>query len=263
MPCTRRPSRNPIWMAALACCLLVNVSGCSLFVMAGKMLQGDPLIDSPFTKIYGKSMEKSGKKVAVLCNTPESVKSEFSSLDLDLAADISRKLAAQRIDIVENHRIAKWIDDYGGDIDLKELGAEIDVDLIIQVNFNQFDYREENSSELFRGRANGNIVVYELVRDGDSSNKFESKPRSDEEKEAKENGKSKETKSKKRGHKKTLASVKFVRKVYEGSFNSTYPTLQPVSITQMQPDTFRRKFLDRMGDEVARLFYNHKAGVDI
>lgn len=270
MPHTRRHSRTPFWMVALVCCCLLNLTGCSLFVMAGKMIQGDPVVDAEFDKYYGKSLEKSGKKVAVLVSTPETVKSEFSSLDIDLAADISRKLALHHIDVIENHRIAKWIDDNGGDLDLKELGSEIEADLVIRVNFNHFDYREEASSDLFRGRANGSVAVYELVREGDTGGIFEQGPKSKSAAEKKkanedeENSKdTKHHKSKKRGSSKPQLKVLSIRRICDRSFDSLYPTLQPVSITQMQPETFRRKFLDRIGDELARLFYRHKPGTDI
>lgn len=251
MPTLVHHSRNPVWMMALVCCFLLELSGCSLFVMAGKMLQGDPVIEDEFKAWYGKSMAKSGKKVAVLCSTPEAIKSEFSSLDLDLAAEINRKLSLHDINVIKNHKIANWIDDHGGgNLDLKELGSEIDADLVIQVTLEHFDFREENSPDLFRGRARGSVVVYELVRDDEKSPlKFESKPGSKADKTKKDES--------------SARQVRSVREVFAKTFDSTYPPHQPISIGQMQPESFRKKFLDRVGDELSRLFYRHKPGTDI
>ncbi len=267
MPNPVRHSRNPVWMVALVCCFVVELSGCSLFVMAGKMLQGDPVVGDEFKAYYGKSMSKSGKKVAVMCSTPEAVKSEFSSLDLDLAAEISRKLALNDIDVIKNHKVANWIDDHGGDIDLKELGAGVDADLVVQVRLEHFDFREENSPDLFRGKARGSIVVYELIRAEDKANsKFEAQPKSKSKPGSEAHEKSEEkpsSKSKKRDKTDPIREVVEIKQVFAKTFDSTYPPLQPVSITQMQPETFRKKFLDRVGDELSRLFYEHKPGTDI
>lgn len=244
-------SRNPVWMVGLVCCLLLELSGCSLFVMAGKMIQGDPVIGDEFKAWYGQSMAKSGKKVAVLCSTPEAIKSEFSSLDLDLATEINRKLSLHDVDVIKSHKIASWIDDHGGgNLDLKELGSEIDADLVVAVKLEHFDFREENSPDLFRGRARGSIVVYELLRNDEKAGPmFEAKPGS------------KSDKSKKDG--KSAREVRSVREVFAKTFDSTYPPHQPIPLGQMQPETFRKKFLDRVGDELSRLFYKHKAGTDI
>lgn len=279
-----RHSRNPIWMVALVCCCLLELSGCSLFVMAGKMIQGDPVIGDEFKGHTGKSMCKSGRKVAVMCSTPEAVKSEFSSLDLDLAAEISRKLALHNIDVIKNHKVANWIDDHGGgDVNLQELGAGIDADLLVQVRLDHFDFREENSPDLFRGKARGSVVVYELVRADDKGNsKFESKPKSksdaDDSKsdkgstdkksvaksaDKKQERTDKDSKASKRSKSEPIREVVQIRLIFTKSFDSTYPPLQPISITQMQPETFRKKFLDRVGDELSRTFYQHKPGTDI
>jgi hypothetical protein len=235
--------------------------------MAGKMIQGDPMVGDEFKAYYGESMTKSGKQVAVLCSTPEAVKSEFSSLDIDLASEVSRNLSLHQIDIVKNHKVANWIDDHGGDIDLKELGSEINTDLVVQVRLEHFDFREDSSPDLFRGKAQGMIVVYELVRDTSKSPLFESKPKGKVEIDDEDEGdskSSKKSKSKKDKEKKTtLPKVREVKEVFVKSFNIVYPPLQPVSITQMKPEIFRKKFLDRVADELSRLFYKHKAGVEI
>jgi hypothetical protein len=273
MPHTVRHSRNPWWMTALVCCFILELSGCSLFVMAGKMLQGDPVVDDEFKHWYGKSMDKSEKKVAVVCSTPESVKSEFSSLDLDLASEVSRKLGLHKVNVVKSHKVASWMDDHGGaDFDLKELGNDLGAELVIAIKLEHFDFREENSPDLFRGKARGNVTVYELTRGtAKDKSKKESKADSkklaakeDKEDKKKDDSSSKSSKdSKDEKEEETKPKVTGVRQVFLKTFDTSYPPHQPVSIEQMQPETFRKKFLDRVGDELSRTFYRHKAGVEI
>lgn len=261
----------------LVCCCMVSLSGCSLFVMAGKMLSGDPVIESEFNRWYGKSMEKSKKKVAVVCSTPESVKSEFSSLDLDLASEVSRKLGTQRINVIKSHKVAIWMDDHGSsDFDMRELGNDLGAELVIVIKLDHFDYREENSPDLFRGKARGSVVVYELQRANDkkggAGSKAESKAdaKQDEQKsDGKESGESKKGSGKKKSStrekkaEENKSPVTGIRQVFAKTFDSSYPAHQPVSIDQMQPETFRKKFLDRVGEELARTFYSHKAGIEM
>ena len=269
-------SRNPWWMTVLVCCWLVELSGCSLFVMAGKMLTGDPVIESEFNRWYGKSMEKSKKKVAVVCSTPESVKSEFSSLDLDLASEVSRKLGTQKINMVKSHKVAYWMDDHGGnDFDMKELGNDLGAELVIVIKLDHFDYREENSPDLFRGKARGSVVVYELLRatdkKGDAGAKKTSKAAADKDEKKsdgkdsddKKSGSDKKSSTRDKKAEEKTSPVTGVRQVFAKTFDSSYPAHQPVSIDQMQPETFRKKFLDRVGDELARTFYSHKAGIEM
>ena len=267
MPRTIRQSRNPWWVAALVCCCLLESSGCSLFVMTGKMLQGDPMTDDEFKTWYGKSMEKSGKKVAVLCSTPESVKSEFSSLDMDLSSEVSNKFHRNKINIIGAHKVASWMDDHGGgDFDVRELGNDLGAELVVSIKLDHFDFREENSPDLFRGRARGNITVHELVRESSQPKSSPSKPDSKADSKAKRvdnadtadgaKKTSKPGKSDKPGSK-----VIGIRQVMAKTFDITYPPHQPVTIEQMQPDTFRKKFTDRVADELSRTFYRHKPGV--
>jgi hypothetical protein len=294
MPLPVRHSRKFLWMPALVCCYIAGLSGCRPMIMLGKMLQGDPLISDEFGKWNGKSLAKSGKKVAILVSTPESIKTEYASLDIDLLSAISRKLATKDIVIVKPHIVATWIDDHGWDnLDLKELGTDVDADFLIQVKLDHFDFHEENSPNLFRGRTNGIITAYEMKRgaktkskDKDKAGWFGSKDDDDKKKDAdkdkeadKDTDKTKDVDSKKdkdedsktgtskknrkKKDEKEVAKrdpVTSTRQVYNRSFQNTYPAHQPVSIEQMQPETFKKKFLDHVSDDLSKLFYAHKEG---
>lgn len=214
-----------IFCLTVACLLAGN--GCSLGVMLGKMLIGDPMIGDDFKTFTGKSLSEEGRKVAVLCTAPESIKDNYASLQIELLRDVSRKMSIHEIDVIKPHLVARWIDDNGGETnDLGALAREVDADFIVDINVAQFSYREENSPNLFRGRCNGQVTVFEFKRD--ASKKPSGIP----------------------------------GKVYEKGFQSVHPTHQPVPADQTSELIFRKKFMDRVGDQIARLFYKHRAGVE-
>jgi len=247
-------TRRPLWTLLFVCACLLELSGCSLFVMAGKMIQGDPMQPDDFKGWYGKSMAKSGKRVAVLCTTPESIKTEDSSLDINLLSEVSRQLARNEIDVIKPHKVAQWVDDQGGgEPDLKLLAQDLGADLIIRIQLDSFRYHEDNSPNMFRGRATGMITVQEVVR-----SKTDAVKQKSDDKDLVENKKSKSRTDT------DLPTGKVVglRQVYSRNLNSIYPPHQPVSVEQMQLDVFRKKYLNRISDEISRLFYAHQAGVE-
>lgn len=220
----RRSSWTRRWALCAMCCWLAGGTGCSLFVMAGKFLVGDPMVDADFEAYTKKSLDEKGKKVVVVCQTPDAVKSQFSSLDVDLLAQLTRRLAAAEVDVVRPHKVASWIDDNGGVTEIEELAKAMEADYVIQITVDNFDYREENSPNLFRGRSSGTVNVYEVT---ETDGRFEGKH------------------------------------IYSKGFTSVYPNHKPVSVDDVSEQVFRKKYLDRVSDELARLFYNHKAGADI
>jgi hypothetical protein len=220
------PSSARRWLALLLCggsCLLAN-SGCSLFVMAGKMIMGDPMVDSDFEAYTKKSLKDDEKKVVIICDTPEAVKLEFSSLDVDLLAQLARRMSQEGIEVVNPHKVAKWIDDNGGvGEDLGELADQMKADYIVRVHVDAFDYREENSPNLFRGRASGAIDVFAVERTKDT---------------------------------------KQIQQIYSKGFNSVYPRHKPVGSEEVRAVVFRKRYLDRLSEELSRLFYDYRAGAD-
>lgn len=214
------------WLQLAAAAALVAVNGgCSLFVMAGKMMKGDPAIPSDFEQYTHKSLTEEGQTVAVLCSTPEGIKKDFPSLSIDLLSEVSHRLRAEKIEVVPPHEVARWIDDNGGQVgELGELARAVKADYVIHIHLDQFSYKEDNSPNLFRGRCSGVVNVWEVPDDED---------------------------------KKPAGAA---RQVYSKSFNSTYPTHQPVPVDQTPATVFRHKYLTRVADELARLFYPTRPG---
>ncbi len=219
------PSRRQTLAVALLMLVCLAVSGCSLGVMAGKMLFGDPLITCEFTSRTKIDLSKDKKKVLVVCSTPESIRSDYPSLNYDLLEQITYGLHRHEIEVMDTGEVATWLDDNGGvwnDVD--ELAENFDADFIIHVDIDEFDYREPNSPNLLRGKAFGTVSAYEV---------------------------------------KEMDGGKRALEVFTSEYTSEYPSHMPVSIESESPTVFRKKYLDRIADQIGRFFYNYRAGADI
>lgn len=222
-PVSKRFIRYRSLLGMLLIALTVSTqSGCSLFVMGGKMLFGDPKVDCAFGIQTGENLVKNEALVLVVCNSPDSVSSDYPSLNVDMLEGIARRLKREEVQIVNPNEVATWFDDNLGAIDDPTvLAEEFDADYVITIDIEEFSYREENSNELFRGRANAMVRAYEM-RD------FE-------------------------GDKQAVEV--FVRPIV-----SKYPEIYPIQADQTSEKTFRKKYLDRICEQVAQQFYDHPAG---
>ena len=98
MTCPILPRRQFVKTAALLICGVTSVAlpGCSLGVMFGKMLTGDPKRLSEFKSMTREDLAKGKRKVLVICTTPESVESELATLKFDLIDGITRMLTQEQ-----------------------------------------------------------------------------------------------------------------------------------------------------------------------
>lgn len=266
------------------CGLAMTNTGCSLFVMAGKMIMGDPTNDSAFEAYTKKDMAEEGKLVAVICTSPESIKLEFSALDVDLLTNVALRMRQHGIKIIPPHEVASWIDDNGGAIDLLDLGKTVEADYIVHIQVETFSYKEENSPNLFRGKSTGSIAVWELIPVDAPEEKPRTKKQAErkkaeelakkkkqKEKEEKEKEKELAQKSdKKKSFKKDDVKVaeKFkgeveLKKIFSKGFSTVYPNHQPVSAESTSATTFRKRYLDKVAGEVAGSFCRQVTGSDI
>ncbi len=200
----------------------MGVSGCSLGVMVGKMFFGDPLRTCEFTSRTKVDLSEGEKKVLVICSTPESIRSDYPSLNYDLLEQITYKLKRHDIVVMDTGKVATWLDDNGGvwnDVD--ELAENFDVDYIIHVDIDEFDYREPNSPNLLRGKAFGTVSAYEV---------------------------------------RELDGYKQAMEVFASEYTSEYPSHMPVSIESESPKVFRKKYTDRIADQIGRFFFNYHSG---
>jgi hypothetical protein len=204
---------------------LPSASGCQIIIGVLTMIKGRPTLPADFETLSGKSLAEKGKKTVVLCTSPEKAKGEFKSLDVDIIAEVSRRMKTHEISVVEPHKVATYIDDNGGEIqdeDIDDLARKFDADYVMHIEFRDFGHKEENSPTLYRGHAEGSISVLSV-------------PKKDGE----------------RKHGKTI---------YNKAFTSKYPVHQPVSADNVSAAVFRKQYLERVSEEIARLFYEHRPG---
>ena len=209
-----------------AACLAVAsavwaLSGCSIFVMAGKMFFGDPKRESAFRSVTHVDLADGDKSVLILATTPESAKRDYSSVDVAIVERVSRTLRTKGVKVYPSKKVLTWVDDRGGQWgSADEIAEKFDADYIVEIDIDQLGHREPNSPDLYRGVAQGNVRGYEVVQSGD----------------------------------RRAASPVFSREI-----TCTYPTHHPKQAHQISEQTFKEEFLSRVCATIARLFYDHRA----
>lgn len=221
---TLRP--GPIRAALVGACLLAaSQSGCSLFVMAGKMIFGDPVVASSFTRATKTNLAKEGKRILVVCTAPDSIQSEFPSVNIDVLDGVTRRLKVRNIKVVNSDEVATWLDDHGGRWDdITELAEHFKADFVVHIDFSKFTCREDNSPSLLRGQSEGRVHVYK-VSDGPSG--------------------------------------KQTSEVMDQEFTSVHPTGYPVAVEKKSAKVFNQEYLDRVCTQLAQMFYDHPMSEEI
>jgi hypothetical protein len=220
------PSR---WLFALA--IVAVIPGCSLFVMAGKGLLGDPTMPSQFRQMTGVNLAKGKHRVVVVCTIPAAVDEDLSTLNVDLIEGVTQRMKIAGVDVVRADKVTRWIDDQGGVVqDPNEMARAFeDVDYIAWIDLQSFSLREDQSrgkgsSTLMRGRVQGYVRAYK-VQDYN-------------------------------GDRVALTA-------YNAEFTTVYPPHQPVSEVGSSALLFQKQFIDRVCNQLAELFYDHRPGLDI
>jgi hypothetical protein len=209
----------------LAALCLCQLSGCQIVIGVLQIFQGFPKTTCDFSKMTNRKLTEKGKKVIVLSTCSAGALSEEPSLDLDVIAEVSRRLKIENVRIVAPHKVATWIDDHGGitkDTDLEPIGTHFKADFIVLFTFDSYGYREDNSPGLYRGHAAGKVVVAEMV-----DSEFNPK--------------------------KKRAKV-----IYNKPFDSKYPKERPMSADQEGPDLFKRRFMGELSQTLTRLFIDYR-----
>ena len=226
---TIRPTANRIqtcrMMLVLVCMstFVVIQSGCvDTLMMAGKVLMGDPVQPSGFELATGVSLAEDQKRVLVHCSAPSYLSDEFDTLTSDIQEELIRRMKRRGMAVMHADAAADVLDDYAGQFDPNLLAMQLDdVDYIFHVQFESFTYREDNSPNLYRGKASGKIVAHEIVRGKDGAGQH-------------------------------------AIQVYDQLFNMTHPTTHPVAVDQMPKTVFIRKFTNKLADELGHTFYSVK-----
>lgn len=214
----RLPSTSRLLLILLLACTL---AGCTQMAVVGKMLVGDPTVESPFSQITGESLED-GATVALVCTAPDSVLSEYDSVAIDVQDELERLMNRHDINVVNGDDVITVLNRQGGQFDAQLIAEQVDADYILHIDVEYFDHRVPNSSHLYHGVAGGSVYGYEIVRDENST-----------------------------------ISV-HTRRVFENEFQSEYPGAHPVPADRTPERVFRNRFIDSLCADLGRKFYDFK-----
>ena len=205
-----------------ASALFSGVCGCSLGVMAGRAIFGDPKQSSDFHTHTGIDLTKNEKKLLVVVRTPQSLEGESPSLDLDLIDAVSRRLKLHGVQIVNPDDVAKWIDKNGGRFDHpSELAREFDTDFIAVIDVDIFSLHDASSPNLYHGTSSGQMQVFQVQE---------------------------------------VAGSKEVQQVFAGNFRNQYPPHGPVPADSLSVKMFEKRFIDHLSDRLGTRFYDYRLG---
>ncbi|MBC8117800.1 MAG: hypothetical protein H7062_25705 [Candidatus Saccharimonas sp.] len=217
-----------LWLRAaggmLCGAMLCSLPGCSLGVMFGKMLSGDPMIPAEFKSRTRVDLAKGKHTVLVVCTTPTSVESELATLKFDLIDGVSRRMKLNGVKVINPDLVASWIDEHG-DVGSNPSGLarDFEADYIVHIDVESFGLREPSSPKLLRGQSSGFVRVFKVEEAG---------------------------------------SERLAHNVYSNEFTSCYPTHQPISEQGRTALTFQKDYVDRVCDQLAQKFYDHRPGTE-
>ena len=97
----------------IALMTLSLLPGCSLGVMAGKMLFGDPKTKSQFRSATGTDLTKGEKSLLIACSAPHGILAKYPSIQIDIVDRIIRILGPRNVKVISSDDVATWFDDNG------------------------------------------------------------------------------------------------------------------------------------------------------
>lgn len=155
----------------ITCCLAAAVmctsGGCNYIVLLGYLIGGPPSIEPDYDAMTGNSMTDPDVVLAVACFAPKEVLYNFAHVDRDIARAVSQRLFMKKVAVINPDRVQQWLDEHPHWDEPDEIGKGVGATHVVYVDLTTFTLYEENSHELYRGRSEGIVSVYELDEEGD------------------------------------------------------------------------------------------------
>lgn len=170
---TRRDAVSRALMGLLCGLLLVGVSGCNYFILLGYLIGGPPQLEPLFEKETKKSMTDRNVRVAVVCYAPNELKYQFDDIDHILAKFLAVQLSQKKIDVIPPDSVKLWLEQNKDWDTPDEVGEAFDTTYVIYVDISDFSLYERDSANLFRGRCEAIVSVYEMKADGTGKRIFQ------------------------------------------------------------------------------------------
>ncbi|QDU17705.1 hypothetical protein CA11_55530 [Gimesia maris] len=151
----------------LVCVLCTTLTGCNYFILIGYLIGGPPSIEPDFDAQTQKSLTGKDVTVAIVCYAPLELQYNFDGIHNDLAKYTTFRLHSHGVKVVNPDRIRAWLDENPDWDKPEEIGEAFDVTYVIHIELHKYSLYEENSSDLYRGRAEGMVTVYEMDDSGE------------------------------------------------------------------------------------------------
>jgi hypothetical protein len=172
--CGPRRIRSAALPLAVVLAGVLSASGCTYVVLLGYLIGGPPSIKPDFDKLTKESMTDKGVKVAVVCFAPDEIRLNFIDVDKDIAKFVAHRLFQNKIKVVQPDRVQEWLDKHDDWDKPDEIGEATGATHVIFVDVHKYNLFEENSHELFRGRAEILVSVFKMQK-GDQAEKIYTK----------------------------------------------------------------------------------------
>lgn len=211
---------------------LVVLPGCSLMVMAGKVLLGDPKVKSPFSAATGQDLTEVDTPIAIICEAPHRLISRVPSLQIDILDRVARHLETQGVRVVDPGDLASWYDDHGEWGDYSEMAQHFDAGHVLKIELREFSYQVPESETLLQGKAEGHLTVVKVNARKNSLLTAESSANAD--------------------------NWLPVTTVFDRDFSVKFPTSYPIARETQSEDIFAQTFMDRVAVHISQHLYDYR-----
>lgn len=166
----RRASRiRRLCLLALAVGLAASSTGCNVVMLLGYLVGGPPSIEPDFSKQTKKSLTGKGKTVAIVCYADKELKWDNESIDHELSRYVAYRLTSHKIKVIDPDRIHAWMDEHADWDKPSEIGEAMQADFVVYIDLKEFGLYEEHSQNLYRGRSDAIVSVFDVKDEGSHS----------------------------------------------------------------------------------------------
>jgi hypothetical protein len=219
MAMDRSFSRRLCLVSLLVALLAIPLTGCvNVFTTVAYLVYGTN-VDAEYDGLKN-------QKVAVVVKPPSvTINADQEAGARELAQQIGDFLQAnvRGITVIEQQEVDKWKDDLRNNPDdAREIGKALEADAVVSVELQDFKLFD-NSSSVYRGRADYQMHVYQLT--GEKAGK--------------------------------------VVYHFEPTSEALFPPNSGIPIGELRRPEFRRVFVKYLAEEIARHFYAHDAHASV
>jgi len=142
------------------------LTGCNYIIFLSYIIGGPPSIAPDFDEMTNKSMTDKDIRVAIVCDAPTEVRFDFDEIHREVAKYLTFKLHEHQITVINPDRVRAWLDENPEWDRAEEIGEAFETDYVVYIDLHKFSLFEENSANLYRGRAEALVSVFEMDEEG-------------------------------------------------------------------------------------------------